>query len=85
MGMRIRLMLHSYCLSKMLFDAPGDKGDAETTLFIIIIGAAVAGEFNGRAHLFENFEVVIEATLGNADFVGAVRRFSGGLQMDKIV
>ena len=63
----------------MLFDSRGDKGDAEPTVLIVIIGATIARELDGGAHLFEDLEVVVKATLGNADLVGTVGGFAGGL------
>ena len=63
----------------------GNKGNAEAAFFTIIIRSAVAGEFDWRTHFLEHFQVVIEATFGDADLVGAVSWRAGGFQMDQIV
>lgn len=69
----------------MFFYSFGNEGYAEPANFVIIVGATVAGEFDGGAHLFEDPEVVVEATFGDADLVGAVGGGAGGFQGDKIV
>ena len=69
----------------MLLQALRDEGDAEAAVFVVVVGAAVAGEFNGGAHFLKDLKVVVEAAFGNADFVGAVGGFAGGFEMDKIV
>ena len=53
--------------------------------FRVKIRPPVTGELDRGAHLFENPEIVVETALGDADLVGAVGRFSGGLQVDQIV
>lgn len=63
----------------------GNKRDAEPAIFVIIIGAAVTGEFNGRAHFLEDLQVIVQAAFGNADLFGAPGGGAGAFQMDKVV
>ena len=67
------------------FCVSGDKRDPESPIFIIIVGAPIAGESDGRPHFFQHLEIVVEAAFGNADFVGAVGGCAGTFEMDEIV
>ena len=69
----------------MLFYSLRDKGDAETAVFVVVVGAAIAGEFDGGTHFLKDLKVVVEAAFGDADLVGTVGGFAGGFEMDKIV
>jgi hypothetical protein len=42
-------------------------------------------EFDGRAHFFEEFHVIVKTALGNADFVCAVGGMAGCFQMNEVV
>lgn len=63
----------------------GNEGDAEPSVLIVIVSAAIAGKLDGRPHFFEDPQVIVQAAFGYADLLGAVGGSAGTFQMDKIV
>lgn len=69
----------------MFFYAFGNEGDAEAAFFVVIIGTAITGEFDRRAHFLEDLEIVVETAFGDTDLVGTVRGGARGFQMNEII
>lgn len=63
----------------------GDERNTEPAVFVIIIGAAVAREFDGRAHFLKDLQVIVQAAFGDADLLGTVRRSAGTFEVDEII
>ena len=69
----------------MLFHAISNEGDAKTAFFIVIVRSPVPGEFDRCAHVFKDLEVVVQATLRDANLCCTIGGLTGGFQMDEIV
>ena len=63
----------------------GNERNPEPTILVVIIGAAVAGEFDGCSHFLEDLQVIVQAAFGDADLLGAVGGGAGTFEMDQIV
>ena len=68
-GLLVRKRSHFF---NAFVNFPIDKRNPEPTFFVIVVGSAVTGEFNGCAHFFKDLKVVVETTFGDADLVSAV-------------
>ena len=57
----------------------------EVTILGVIIGSPATGEPDGRSHFSQNFEVIVQAALRDADFLCAIGRSAGALVRDKVI
>ena len=57
----------------------------EVTIFGVIIGSPATGEPYRRSHFSQNFEVIVQAALRDADFLCAIGRSAGALVKDKVI
>jgi hypothetical protein len=64
---------------------PRQERDVEMSSFGIIIRPPSPGESYGRPHVFQDFQIIIKTTFGNANLHGTIGWRAGALVIDEMI